>query len=94
MLCFTDCFPATLLIRYDTLSLAMYRELAAHLLAVEGTHVELQWNQAENFHYQDSQIGALILQISGQTDQELVRRILDHYGTWHQEANSEQIAHN
>ncbi len=94
MLGSTDCFPTLVVVRYDTLPLAMYRELAAHLLAVEGTDVELQWNPSENFHYRDSQIGALILQISGQTDQELVCRILNYYGTWHQETKSKQINHN
>jgi hypothetical protein len=91
---FADSFPATVIIRYDALTLAMYRELAAHLLAVEGTHVELQWNQSRHFHYQDSQIGTLILQISDQTDQELIQRILDYYGSWHQETMSESMAHN
>jgi hypothetical protein len=67
--------------------LAMYKELAAHLGQISSVSVELQWQNAKNFDYSASQIAAINLSYS-QEDVDLVRKILDCYGTW-QEQESE-----
>lgn len=69
-------------VRYDGMPLAVYREVAAHLRCISGVEVDLEWNRSTTFQYTDSQIGALWVQVGDRTDQEQVRRVLDHYGPW------------
>lgn len=78
----TDGIRERFAVRYDGMALAVYREIAAHLRCISGVEVELEWNRSTPFRYTDSQIGAMWVQLGSQTDEEQVRRVLDHYGSW------------
>ncbi|MDX2253992.1 MAG: hypothetical protein NW214_00595 [Pseudanabaenaceae cyanobacterium bins.39] len=65
------------------ITLATYRELAAHLEQVAGVEVELIPQASTEFSYLGSQVGGLRMHISEQCRQgtkELVKAILSHYG--------------
>lgn len=67
------------------LPLAMYRELAAHLLQVQGLSTELIWQDSQKFNYDASQISGMWLKYTHDFSDhrhELIRLILSHYGTW------------
>ncbi len=65
------------------LSLAMYKELAAHLGQVPLLKAELCLQNAKEFDYNDSQIAAIDISYSHETE-DLVQKILNHYGAWHE----------
>jgi len=69
-------------VRYDSMPLMVYRELAAHLACVSGVETELEWKKNSTFRYQDSQIEALHIHQEPDADIEQIKRILDHYGAW------------
>ena len=65
------------------LPLAVYREVAAHLRQVSGITVELESQQAKEFDYFQSQIGAMIIRYPADLSasaQERITQILDFYG--------------
>ncbi len=67
------------------LTLAIYRELASHLEQIEDVQVELFAQESLEFSYLGSQIGGirLILPSSlSERSQQLVTKVLNHYGTW------------
>lgn len=70
------------------ITLAMYRELASHLEQIEDVQVELFAQESREFSYLGSQIGGLKLTLSDnlpERSQQLVTKILNHYGTWKSE---------
>lgn len=69
-------------VRYNSMPLMVYREVAAHLACVSGVETELEWKKGSTFCYQDSQIEALHIHQEPDADLEQVKRILDHYGAW------------
>ncbi len=70
------CFPQ--------MSLAVYRELAAHLRQVEGVEVELLPQSSQVFDYQQSQVGGLRLLLPpSSTSSERVQQILAYYSQRH-----------
>ena len=76
-------------LRSDTLPLAVYREVAAHLQQVEGVEVGLVTQRSTQFDYAQSQIASLWVQHSdpiAPSAQEQVKQILayygDRYGAW------------
>ena len=69
-------------VRYDSMPLMVYREVAAHLACVSGVETELEWKKDSSFRYQDSQVEALHICQKPDADPEQIKRILDHYGTW------------
>ncbi len=66
------------------ITLAMYRELASHLEQIDGVQVELLWQGDREFSYLGSQIGGMNLSYpaSSQNQQDLIEKILNHYGSW------------
>lgn len=66
------------------ITLAMYRELASHLEQIDGVNVELMWQGDRKFSYLGSQIGGLYLTYPAncQNQQDLIEKILNHYGSW------------
>lgn len=76
-------------IRWASLPLAVYREVAAHLQQVAGVQAELVSQQSQQFDYQLSQVDRIQIQYpqatSSATDQR-VQQILayysDRYGNW------------
>jgi hypothetical protein len=67
------------------LSLATYRELAAHLEQVDGMTTELIWRDHPEFDYHASQISSMWLRCSAtfpQVQRSRVTEILNHYGNW------------
>lgn len=72
----------TWVLTYGDRSLAVYREIAAHIAAVPNVTVTLQWNSRTKFRYEDSQIAALSIQGLRSTTRRQVESILDHYGSW------------
>ena len=69
-------------VRYDSMPLMVYREVAAHLACIPGVEAELEWRKDPIFRYSDSQIEALQIRQEADADPEQVQRVLDHYGTW------------
>lgn len=71
------------------MSLAVYRELAAHLRQVEGVEVELLPQSSQVFDYQQSQVGGLRLRLPklspepSSTASERVQQILAYYSQRH-----------
>lgn len=59
----------------------MYKELAAHLGQIPLLNAELCVQNAKVFDYSDSQIASIDISYSLETE-DLVRKILNHYGTW------------
>lgn len=75
------------------LSLAMYTELATHLNQVASVNTELHTQTAKDFNYDASQIAAISISYGdetdgNETDQILLRKILDYYGNWQQEVET------
>ncbi len=69
-------------IAYSGLSLAMYREVAAHLRQVEGITTELIPQHSEQFDYNQSQVSGLLIEYGADLDvsnQQRVEEILNHY---------------
>jgi hypothetical protein len=76
-------------VRWRTLPLAVYREVAAHLTLVEGIQTELRPQQSSTFDYSQSQIDSLWITQPDSlppADQAQVQQILayygDRYGPW------------
>jgi hypothetical protein len=64
----------------DRLSLAVYREIAAHLRQVEGVKTDLLPQTATNFDYLQSQVGGLnIVYPSDSSIETKIKSILRHY---------------
>lgn len=64
------------------LSLAVYREVAAHLRQVEGVDVDLISQKSQRFDYNQSQVEGLWIQHADDSDavsRERVNQILTHY---------------
>ncbi|MEE3717497.1 hypothetical protein V2H45_12105 [Tumidithrix elongata RA019] len=67
------------------ISLAMYRELAAHLAQIDRVSAELIWQDSPTFDYAASQISGMWLHYPRALSQSLyhlVQEILSHYGNW------------
>ncbi len=67
------------------LSLAMYRELAAHLQQVAGIAVTEIPQTSTTFAYLGSQLAGLAMRVEaplGEGDGDRLRAILNHYGQW------------
>ncbi len=69
-------------IRYRDMPLAVYRELAAHLRCVPGVDAQLEWSQAQQFRYGDSQIEAIVVSQSPEAEEKQLTAVLDLYGLW------------
>jgi hypothetical protein len=76
-------------VRSRTLPLAMYREVAAHVMQVAGVEVELWPQRSPSFDYSQSQIDSLWIEYPEGLDaasQSQVQQILayygDRYGAW------------
>ncbi len=76
-------------VRLASLPLTVYREIAAHLRQVEGVHIELVSQQAQQFNYDLSQIDSMWIEYSDNSGSEIgeqVQQILayysDRYGDW------------
>jgi hypothetical protein len=79
--------PGTLLtqqkVTYGNLTLAVYREIAAHLSQIEGIKIVILPQEAEVFDYNQSQVGGLLLEYSPDLDPAslaLLQQILSYYG--------------
>ena len=70
-------------IEFVGLSLAVYREIAAHLRQVEGIEADLISQASSEFDYNQSQIGGLLISgissNSGSESQQRVQQILAYY---------------
>lgn len=69
-------------IRFFSLPLAVYKEIAAHLCQVEGVETGLYPARSQEFDYNQSQVGALWIQYSqsaGLESREQVDQILAYY---------------
>jgi len=69
-------------IEFVGLSLAVYREIAAHLRQVEGIEVDLISQASSEFDYNQSQISGLLISgisNSGSESQQRVQQILAYY---------------
>lgn len=69
-------------IRFPSLALAVYREIAAHLRQVEGVETGLYPSTSQQFDYNQSQVGGLWIQYNPSADLEsrkLVDQILAYY---------------
>ncbi len=68
------------------LSLAVYREVAAHLRQVSGVEVTLETQQSQEFDYHQSQIGAMLIRYPetlAAESHEIINNILTFYGDRH-----------
>jgi hypothetical protein len=72
-----------------TLPLAIYREIAAHLRQVQGVEVELLPQGSQQFDYNQSQVGGLLIQCGEATapqERRQINQILEfyqnRYGVW------------
>jgi len=72
-------------IRFPSLSLALYREIAAHLSQVEGVKTNLLPNSSAEFNYNDSQVESLQIQYfppaNLESSKKQVKEILQYYQT-------------
>lgn len=69
-------------IKFPSLPLAVYREIAAHLRQVEGVETQLYPATSQQFDYSQSQVGGLWIQYdqtAGSESREQVERILAYY---------------
>ena len=80
------CFPS--------MSLAVYREVVAHLRQVQGVEAGLIPQSSQQFDYNQSQISCLWIQYADaitSAEQERVKQILayyqNRYGTWEEETS-------
>jgi hypothetical protein len=76
-------------IRWASLPLAVYREVAAHLCQVDGVETELLSQQSQQFDYRLSQVDSLWIQYPDDLNsacRQQVEQILayysDRYGPW------------
>ncbi len=76
-------------VRFPTLPLAVYREVAAHIMQVSGVSVALLPQRSPSFDYSQSQIDSLWIEHAETLDSEhqvQVQQILayysDRYGAW------------
>lgn len=76
----------------DSLPLAVYREVAAHLRQVRGVAVVLEPQRSPSFDYHQSQIGAMVITYPedfAAGDRQKVEAILEFYrqrhGAWRRE---------
>lgn len=76
-------------VRSRTLPLAVYREVAAHLMQVTAVDVELVPQRSPNFDYSQSQIDSLWITHSQDWDadsqfqvQQILAYYSDRYGAW------------
>jgi hypothetical protein len=70
------------------ISLAMYRELAAHLEQINGVKVTVVGQKSEVFSYLGSQVAGLDVTVPENlptSSQGIMRGILGHYGMWYAE---------
>jgi hypothetical protein len=68
------------------LSLAIYLEIATHLRQLEGVKTELLSQQSQDFDYQQSQVGGLLLKYETNLDSKIkdkLEEILDFYAQRH-----------
>ncbi len=73
-------------IKFPSLPLAVYREIAAHLQQVEGVSVEIISQSAREFDYLQSQVEGLILRYPSHLSTEEKQRleeILNYYESRH-----------
>ena len=73
-------------ITYPRLPLAVYRELAAHLLQIEGVTIELISQQSQEFVYELSQIDHLKIAYASTIsapEKQRIEEILDYYAQIH-----------
>jgi hypothetical protein len=69
-------------VRCKTLPLAIYSEVAAHLMQVDGVSTELMPSSAQTFNYADSQVGGLWIQLPDRPSphcQTQIEQILAYY---------------
>jgi hypothetical protein len=69
-------------VRCNTLPLAVYREVAAHLTQVDGVSTQLEQQTTEQFDYNISQIGGLHIELPPPPNREAaaqVEQILAYY---------------
>ncbi|MGI0493157.1 hypothetical protein ACN4EG_15340 [Alkalinema pantanalense CENA528] len=74
-------------VKNDSVPLAVYREIAAHLEQVDGVVVECLPQTAREFNYLQSQLGGLRIELPDRPEtQHQVDHILayygDRYGAW------------
>lgn len=73
-------------VTYPNLSLAVYRELAAHLRQIEGVNTELIPQQSQHFDYAQSQIDHVEIfypvDLSAQ-EKQWIDKILNYYAQIH-----------
>ncbi|MDY6786191.1 MAG: hypothetical protein SW833_27200 [Cyanobacteriota bacterium] len=70
----------------EGMSLAVYREVAAHLRSVEGVQVDLMAQTSSQFDYKQSQVEMLRVSYPsdlGDRDRALFEAILDYYAQHH-----------
>lgn len=71
--------------RFPSLSLALYREIAAHLSQVEGVKIKLLPTSSPEFNYNDSQVERLQIQYfptaNLESSKKQVEEILQYYQT-------------
>lgn len=72
-------------IRFPSLSLALYREIAAHLSQIEGVKINLLPTSSPEFNYNDSQVESLQIQYlpaaNLESSKKQVEKILQYYQT-------------
>lgn len=85
-------------IRCSGLSLAVYREVAAHLRQVQGVEAGMIPQNSQQFDYNQSQVGGLWIRYTEASDsasRERVNQILayyqNRYGAWEQEETSQEM---
>lgn len=76
-------------VRCATLPLAVYREVAAHLTQVSGVTTRLAEQTSDQFDYDASQIGELIIELSptvaadcGAQVEQILAYYADRYSPW------------
>ncbi len=72
----------------------MFTELAAHLGQITFVSTELHKQDALKFDYNDSQIAAISISYGDEVAQDLIQKILDHYGTWQKESETKSLKPN
>ncbi len=76
-------------IRRSDLPLAVYREVAAHLMQIDGVKAELIAQKSQQFDYRLSQIDSLLIEhpddlnaANRQRLEQILAYYSDHYGAW------------
>ena len=82
-------------IRFPSLSLALYRQIAAHLSQVEGVKTNLLSTSSFEFNYNDSQVESLQIQYlpaaNLESRRKQVEEILQYYQTIYGAIENKQI---